>query len=144
MPWNNWWNLAFSSVKCAHAYCLSDKLASQCSTIKQLWNQYGKEKFLLNLYQRLFIELRGISSGFIFVMPWSMRMHAFYSVLTNKLVFLLIICRSLTCLVSGMNVWKKQIKNSVPVLIHADETQLMNIHVKQIQVRSNVVKTNVF
>lgn len=33
----------------------------------------------------------------------SMRMHAFYSVLTNKLVFLLVIRRCLTCLVSGMN-----------------------------------------
>lgn len=71
----------------------------------------------------LFVEQRDISSRFIFVMLWSMRMHAFHSGLTNKLVFLLIMQRCLTCLVAGMNTWKKKIKNFLSLFFHADETQ---------------------
>lgn len=116
---------------CVCVCCLSDKLASQYCTIKQWWNKFGKEKLLLNLCQMLFIELKGIRSGFIFIMSWSMKMHAFYSVLTNKPVFLLIICRCLSCLVSGMNAWKKQIKNSLSVFLHADETHLNEYSCKE-------------
>lgn len=51
-----------------------------------------------------------------------MRMHAFYSVLTHKLI-ILIIPGCLICLVADMNTWKKEIKNSLSVFFHADETQ---------------------
>lgn len=119
-----------------HVSAASDKLASEYCTSKQWWNKFGKEKLLLNLSQMLFIELKGVHSGFIFVMSRSMKMHAFYSVLTNKPVFLLIICRCLTCLVSGMNAWKKQIKNSLSGSFILVKLTHMNIHGKQIQERS--------
>lgn len=77
LPWSNWWSTAFSAVKSAHVYCLSGDLASECSTIEHLWNWYGKEKFLFSICQILLLDLRIISSGFIFLVPWKVKMNGF-------------------------------------------------------------------